>query len=122
MSRFVNLLFVAVFSAAGLQAQIQPTFFAMGVANTGDMPKVSYGTLSHPPIAWTSIEGIGRGKYNFTSMDAFVKKAPKDSTGTALLVLDIGGWTPGWAVASQTTCFHNKVGTVACTISAVESA
>ena len=116
MSRFVKLLFVGVLTAVNLQAQIQPTFFGMGVASTGDMPKVSYGTLSHPPMAWTSIEGVGRGKYNFTSMDAFVKKAPQDSTGTALLVLDVGGWTPGWAVADQTTCFHNKVGTVACTI------
>jgi hypothetical protein len=116
MNRFVTLVCTCVLTAIGLQAQIQPTFFGMGVSSTGDMPKVSYGTLSHPPIAWTSIEGPARGTYNFKSMDAFVKNAPKDSTGTALLVLDLGGWTPGWAVADQTTCFHNKVGIVACTI------
>jgi hypothetical protein len=116
MSRFVTLLVTSLFAAVGLHAQIQPTFFGMGVATTGDMPKVSYGTLSHPPIAWTSIEGAGRGKYNFKSMDSFVKNAPKDSTGASLIVFDIGGWTPGWAVADQTTCFHNKTGAVACTI------
>jgi|SRR3984885_785393 hypothetical protein len=116
MSHFVKLLLTCVLTAIGLQAQVQPTFFGMGVSTTGDMPKVSYGTLSHPPVAWTNIEGAGRGKYNFKSMDAFVTKAPKDANGVSLLVLDIGGWTPGWAVADQTTCFHNKIGVVACTI------
>jgi hypothetical protein len=116
VSHFVKLLFTCVLTAIGLQAQVQPTFFGMGVATTADMPKVSYGTLSHPPVAWTAIEGAGRGKYNFKSLDAFVTKAPKDANGVSLLVLDIGGWTPGWAVADQTTCFHNKIGMVACTI------
>jgi len=116
VSHFVKLLFTCVLTAIGLQAQVQPTFFGMGVATTADMPKVSYGTLSHPPVAWTAIEGAGRGKYNFKSMDAFVTKAPKDANGVSLLVLDIGGWTPGWAVADQTTCFHDKIGMVACTI------
>ncbi|HEY6763362.1 MAG TPA: cellulase family glycosylhydrolase [Candidatus Sulfotelmatobacter sp.] len=116
MSHFVKLAVLSLMAAIGVQAQVQPTFFSMGVATTGDMPKVSYGTISHPPIAWISIEGAGRGQYNFRSMDAFVKKAPKDANGAALLVLDLGGWTPGWSVVDQTTCFHNKIGYVACTI------
>jgi hypothetical protein len=59
---------------------IQPQFFGMGVSSSSDMPKVSYGTLSHPPLAWTAIEGTARSSYNFGTMDALVKSAPKDST------------------------------------------
>src|SRR5438270_419410 len=98
------------------QSQIQPSFFSMGVASTQDMPKVTFGTISHPPVGWTMIEGTGRGVYNFRSMDNFVKNAPKDANGVAQLVVDLGGWTPGWAVPDHTYCFTNKIGAVACKV------
>ena len=110
---FCVVLFVAALSAS---AQIQPEFFAMGVASTNDMPKVSYGMISHPPVGWTTIEGTGRGVFNFRSMDQFVKRAPKDANGVAQIVIDLGGWTPGWAVADQSSCYHNKMGRLACTV------
>jgi hypothetical protein len=103
----------AVFSVTA-QAQIQPSFFGMGVASTNDMPQVSYGVISHPPVSWTSIEGTARGTYTFAATDNFVKRAPKDANGVALVDI-VFGWTPGWAVADQTTCFHNKMGIVSCT-------
>jgi len=99
----------------GAQAQIPATFFGMGVAVASDAPKVNYGVLSHPAVAWTSIEGKGRGDYNFKAMDGFVKIAPKDANGVALLDL-VFAWTPGWAVADQTSCFHTSNGIVACTV------
>jgi hypothetical protein len=97
------------------ESQIQPQFFSMGVASTADMPEVSYGTISHPPVGWTTIEGTARGVYNFKIIDAFVKSAPKSANGVAQLVIDLGGWTPGWAASSQTGCFTNHLGAVACT-------
>lgn len=100
--------------ALGAEAQIASTFFGMGAATSTDMPKVTYGVLSHPAVAWTEIEGTGRGKYNFKATDGFVLNAPKDSNGVALIDIAFG-WTPGWAVADQSTCFHNKSGFVACT-------
>src|SRR5271166_2083461 len=110
------LVLCALFLAATVvEGQIQPQFFAMGVASTTDMPKVSYGMLAHPPVGWTTIEGTGRGVYNFKSMDQFVRNAPQ-ANGVAQIVIDLGGWTPGWAVANRTSCFHNKMGAVACTV------
>jgi len=115
MNRIVGcccaLLLLTVLTA---QAQIAPTFFGMGAAVASDPPKVTYGTLSHPAVAWTSIEGASRGTYSFKAIDAFAKIAPKDANGVAIMDL-VFGWTPGWAVADQTTCFHNKDGIVACT-------
>ena len=95
-------------------AQIQPTLFAMGTSATADMPKVTYGVLSHPPVAWPMIEGTARGVYNFKSLDQFVKKSPVDANGVAMIDI-VFGWTPGWAVADQTTCSHNKNGYTVCT-------
>jgi len=100
--------------AVAAQAQIQSSFFGMGAVSSADMPKVTYGTLSHPPLAWTAIEGTGRGVYDFTSMDQFVNAVPKDANGVAQIDLAIG-WTPGWAVASQTNCLTQKTGLVVCT-------
>jgi hypothetical protein len=97
-------------------SQIQQSFFSMGVYSTQDMPKVTYGTISHPPVGWTTMEGTGRGVYSFRAMDQFVKNAPKDANGVAQLVIDLGGWTPGWAVADHTHCFTNHLGVVACTV------
>lgn len=73
--RNIPVLCALFLAAIVAQSQIQPQFFAMGVASTTDMPKVSYGTLAHPPVGWTTIEGTGRGVYNFKSMDQFVKNA-----------------------------------------------
>ncbi len=75
----------------------------MGVASSSDMPKVSYSTLSHPPLAWRAIEGTARSSYNFGTMDAPVKSTPKDSNGVALVDLALR-WTPSWAVANQSSC------------------
>jgi hypothetical protein len=101
--------------APAAQSQIQPSFFGMGVSQTSDMPKVSYGTLSHPPLAWTSIEGGARGSYDFSNMDEFVTSAPKDEHGVAQIDVVLG-WTPGWAVNSQTHCSTQKNGVVGCTV------
>lgn len=116
MNRIVNLLCGVVLLSAGAQSQIQPQFFAMSVSTTADMPKVSYGVISHPPIVWTTVEGASRGKYNFSSIDAFVKKAPKNASGAALVNLDLGGWTPEWAVANHSTCYNNAQRIPVCTI------
>lgn len=106
---------IALFVANAAQGQIQTSFFGMGSVTGTDMPKVTYGVLSHPPLAWTSIEGTGRGVYDFSSMDAFVKAAPKDVHGTAQVDL-VMGWTPGWAVAVKTHCTTMSNGVEACTI------
>ncbi len=100
--------------AAAAEAQIQASFFGMGAVAGGDLPKVSYGTLSHPPLAWTLIEGTGRGVFDFSVMDQFVKGAPKDANGVAQIDLAMG-WTPGWAVAVQTHCTTQRSGVVGCT-------
>lgn len=97
-------------------SQIQPQFFAMGISTTSDMPKVSYGVISHPPVVWTSVEGVTSGVYNFSSIDAFVKKAPRNSSGAALVNLDLGGWTPEWAVANHTTCYNNAQKIAVCPV------
>jgi len=116
MNRAVTLFCITLVLALTAQSQIQASFFSMGTASTNDMPKVSYGTISHPPVGWTMIEGTGRGVYNFRGMDNFVKNAPKDANGVAQLVIDLGGWSPGWAVADHTNCFTNKIGAVACKV------
>ncbi|HTT23725.1 MAG TPA: hypothetical protein VMG82_32655, partial [Candidatus Sulfotelmatobacter sp.] len=116
MNRIATLCCTLLILASAAPCQIQPTFFSMGVSSTADMPKVSYGTISHPPAGWTTIEGAGRGVYTFRAMDQFVKNAPKDANGVAQLVIDLGGWTPGWAVADHTGCITNKLKVVACTI------
>jgi hypothetical protein len=103
-----------VFTLAA-QAQIPSTFFGMGAAASSDMPKVPYAVLSHPAVAWTEIEGSGRGVYNFKAIDAFVKSAPKSANGVALIDIPFG-WTPGWAIADQSSCIrNNKTGEVSCT-------
>ena len=88
----------------------------MGVASTMDMPTIGYGTISHPPVGWTTIEGTGRGLYNFKNIDQYVKASPKDANGVAQVVIDLGGWTPSWAVANQTQCFYNEMKVGACTV------
>jgi hypothetical protein len=67
---------------AGVAAQgqdIPSTFFGMGVSQSSDLPKVVYGTLSHPPLAWTAIE-TSRGVYDFSSIDKVVAAAPRFGT------------------------------------------
>jgi hypothetical protein len=110
----VTQLCLILLLALSLQAQIQPTYFGMGAASANDLPKVSYGVLSHPAVAWTEIEGAGRGIYTFKNIDAFVRNAPKDSNGVALIDI-VFGWTPGWALADQSTCMNGTHGTVICT-------
>jgi hypothetical protein len=99
--------------AVATQGQIQSSFFGMGVVASQDLPKVTYGVMSHPPLAWTSIEGKGRGVYSFNVIDPFVKGAPKDSNGVAQVDL-VMGWTPGWAASSQKGCKTQTNGTLAC--------
>jgi hypothetical protein len=86
----------------------------MGVVATSDMPKVGYGVESHPPLAWTEIEGTGRGVYDFSGMDKFVTQAPKDVHGVAQVDIAMG-WTPGWAVAVKTHCTTRNNGVEICT-------
>jgi hypothetical protein len=94
-------------SPIAVHSQIPSSFFGMGVSSAADTPKVTYGTLSHPGVAWTNIEGTARGTYSFRATDSFVKIAPKDANGVALVDI-VMGWTPGWAVADQSTCIHNN--------------
>jgi hypothetical protein len=101
--------------ASAAQAQIQQSFFGMGASSSSDMPKVSYGTLSHPPLAWTMIEGTGRGVYDFSNMDLLVLNAPRDADNVAQIDL-VMGWTPAWAVTSKTSCFTQESGVVGCTV------
>ncbi len=115
MNRIVFACCATLLFAAGAQSQLQPQFFAMGVSTPGDMPKVSYGLISHPPVVWTTVEGSGRGIYNFNSIDGFVKRAPKDANGVAQISLDLGGWTPEWAVAVHSTCYNNAQKIPVCT-------
>lgn len=109
------LLCATLFVAVGVQAQIAPSFFAMGVSSTLDPPKVTYGTLSHPSLVWTTVESGGRGVFSWKNMDPFVLIAPKDANGVAQIVLSLG-WTPGWAVADHTHCFNTTSNGVACTV------
>ena len=101
--------------ALSAQSQIQPSFFGMGVVTTKDLPKVTYGTLSHPPVAWTMVEGAGRGVYNWMNLDPFITHAPTDANGVAQVVITMG-WTPGWAVANHQHCFNTQNKVVACTV------
>ena len=105
---------IVLIAAAAAEGQIQPSFFGMGAVSSGDLPKVTYGILSHPPLAWTAIEGTGRGVYDFTTTDLYVKGAPRDANGVAQVDV-VMGWTPGWAVAVQTHCLTQKSGLVICT-------
>ncbi len=107
----ISLLLAATIA----QAQIQSSFFGMAVSSTSDMPKVPYGTLSHPPLAWTAIEGTGRGVYDFSGTDSFVLAAPKGADNVAEIDLVLG-WTPGWAVTSQKNCSTQASGVVGCTV------
>ena len=107
----ISLLWCSV----AAQAQLDPTFFSMGVSSSLDMPKVTYGTLSHPSLAWTTVEGTARGTYNWKNMDPFVNSVPKDANGVANIVISMG-WTPGWAVKDHTHCFNSNLGVVACTV------
>jgi hypothetical protein len=120
-TRAVFLLSIAIFAITGTltplaaSAQIGPSFFGMGAVDSTDMPKVSYGILSHPPLAWTAIEGTARGVYDFDSTDAYVAGAPKDDRGVAQIDI-VFGWTPGWAVANQSNCSTQSTGLVVCTV------
>src|SRR5258708_4784170 len=117
MKRMAGLLCVVLLLAIAGQAQIQSSFFGMGVSTALDFPKVTYGALSHPPVAWTAIEGTGRGVYNWNNMDPYVNHAPKNANGVSQIVITMG-WTPGWAVADHTHCFYTvaKNPVLACTV------
>ena len=116
MKRMIGLWCVlTMLMAAAAEGQIPSSFFAMGVSSTLDPPKVTYGTLSHPSLVWTTVESGGRGVYNWKNMEPFIEIAPKDSNGVAQIVLSMG-WTPGWAVANHTHCFNTQSNGVACTV------
>jgi hypothetical protein len=111
-------LAAASFCLVAIAAQgqdIESSFFGMGVSQSSDLPKVVYGTLSHPPLAWTSIEGAARGTYDFSSIDKFVTAAPKDANGVAQIDIPLG-WTPGWAVSSKSSCTKETGGVIGCTV------
>jgi hypothetical protein len=110
-----SLLCAMMWMAVGAYAQIAPSFCAMGVSSTLDPPKVTYGTLSHPSLVWTTVESGGSGVFDWTNMDPFIDIAPKDSNGVAQIVLSLG-WTPGWAVSDHTHCFNTTSNGVACTV------
>lgn len=95
-------------------AQIPQSFFAMTTDSSLDMPKVPIDTMGHPGIlAWTAIEGPARGTYDFSQIDAYVMKAPQVN-GVAQIDLTLG-YTPGWAIANQSSCKKLTGGTIGCT-------
>jgi hypothetical protein len=109
-----RISFVVLLLCSLSAAQVPQSFFAMSTASVLDMPKVPYGTLGHPGVfAWTAIEGTARGTYNFQNIDAYVKRAPQVN-GVAQIDLTLG-YTPGWAVADQSTCRSISGGVIACT-------
>ena len=110
----LTMLSALLVIAVAAQGQIQSSFFGMGVIAFQDLPKVNYGVMSHPPLAWTAIEGKGRGVYDFSTTDPYVEDAPKDSNGVAQVDL-VMGWTPGWAASSQKGCKALTNGAMACT-------
>jgi hypothetical protein len=116
MRKIPTILSAFLICFATAHAQIAQEFFSMGISSTDDMPLVNYGTISHPPVGWTTIEGTANGDFDFRVIDQFVKNAPKDANGVAQLVIDLGGWTPGWAASSTSSgCFTNHLGAVSCT-------
>lgn len=99
-----------------VHAQIQASFFGMGVNAARDLPKVSYGISSHPPLAWSLVEGTARGVYAFSKLDPYVNAAPKDANGVAQIDIVLG-WTPGWAVAVKTNCrMQEPINVQICTV------
>ena len=112
----IKLTIMAALCAMATTAhgQLQESFFGLGTVASSDLPKVTYGVMSHPPLAWTAIEGRARGVYDFTSTDQFVYGAPKDGNGVAQVDL-VMGWTPGWALSSQKSCGTSGNGVVICT-------
>jgi hypothetical protein len=116
-NKFFATLMAIALCVAGVAAQgqeVPSTFFGMGVSQSSDLPKVVYGTLSHPPLAWTEIE-TSRGVYNFSSIDKFVAAAPKEANGVAQIDIPLG-WTPGWALSSQSSCSKEMGGLIGCTL------
>jgi hypothetical protein len=111
--KLITMTALCVITATA-HGQIQASFFGLGTVASSDLPKVTYGVMSHPPLAWTAIEGRGRGLYDFTSTDQFVNGAPKDGNGVAQVDL-VMGWTPGWAVTSQKSCTTQGNSLVVCT-------
>jgi polysaccharide biosynthesis protein PslG len=85
-------------------------FFAVNDTTPSDPPTpLNYGTLGHPvPLAWETIEPTC-GTYDFSLFDGFATIAPKDSSGTALMVMTLGR-TPPWATSQQTTCISSQAG------------
>lgn len=82
---------------------IASQFFAVNDVSGAPEPQVTYGLLGHPvPLAWQVIEQT-QGVYDFTQFDPFVQIAPKDASGTALMVMTLGK-TPPWAASDSTTC------------------
>ncbi len=109
-----RVLCFVVFVCAVSVAQVPSTFFAISTDSITDMPKVPYGTLGHPGVlAWTDIEGTARGTYNFKDIDAYVTRAPQVN-GVSQVDLTLG-YTPGWAVANQSSCKTISGGIIACT-------
>jgi hypothetical protein len=91
-------------------------FFAVNDSNPAESPALSYGTMGHPvPFAWENIEQQS-GNFDFTLYDGFAKIAPKDASGTALMVLTLG-LTPPWALLTTDTssCRTSATGAIGCT-------
>jgi hypothetical protein len=70
--------------------------------------------MGHPvPFAWQNIEQQS-GTFDFTLYDEFANIAPKDASGTALMILTLG-LTPPWAATDQSTCRASSTGAIGCT-------
>ena len=101
---------------SGGTGSIPAGFFAVNDTIGGGPPQLNYGTLAHPvALAWQTIEQQN-GVFDFSIFDNFVVNiAPKDSSGTALMVMTLGK-TPPWATSQSATCQLDEAGnTIGCT-------
>jgi PKD repeat protein len=88
---------------------ISAAFFGMTIGDTAPYPPttVPLGAIGHPSLlAWDTIEGKGRGEYDFSFYDTFVNWA----TTNGVPFMMTFAWTPNWA---SVNCPADAICTVA---------
>jgi hypothetical protein len=101
------LLALPVAGSAQTNTPIPATFFGINPVHVADFPPLSFGTVGHPPFAWTWVEA-SRGVFDFTHLDGFVTDAMgrglfDPATNTVHMAIKLG-LTPSWALADTTGC------------------
>ncbi len=134
MNQYAILVPVAVASIAFLapgsfaQSGIPASFFGVSSVAPNDMPKISYGLLGHGFMAWpftAKCKPSGNAMdpsnpcYSWSGLDKYVNGAKNaglvDESGAVLTNIVLGGGTPAWTVADQSTC-KLKSGVYVCSI------